>query len=247
MSLLTAPSRRRTSRNMQTPPPLRLGKPLAHILFGLLLSASMYLPDALYGLANSQYSAHLSFMDGIALWLASLLLLGTPWRAGAYVIIALIAHLQLGQLLYFSYFGTHFHPQALGLLPSELYEIGLTLGSFIQHLWLPLALVLASALINAWLWHVSRGRVFASVHAPLVLLFLLAILPIRPITPRRPTTSIRSRLKPPCAIRCTRSRSSSAATLPHPPPGRRPSTPPMSCTRTPRRSRRSSCSSWAKA
>jgi len=177
MSLLTAPSRRRTSRNMQTPPPLRLGKPLAHILFGLLLSASMYLPDALYGLANSQYSAHLSFMDGIALWLASLLLLGTPWRAGAYVIIALIAHLQLGQLLYFSYFGTHFHPQALGLLPSELYEIGLTLGSFIQHLWLPLALVLASALINAWLWHVSRGRVFASVHAPLVLLFLLAILP----------------------------------------------------------------------
>ncbi|MEW5769935.1 MAG: phosphoethanolamine transferase [Pseudomonadota bacterium] len=162
---------------MQTPSTPRLGKPLAHILLGLVLSACIDLPDALYGLVNSQYSAHLSFMDGVALWLASLLLLGTPWKTVAYAIIALIAHLQLGQLLYFSYFGTHFHPQALGLLLSELDEIGLTLSSFIQHLWFPLGLVLASALINAWLWHRSRGHVFSSIHAPLVLLFLLAILP----------------------------------------------------------------------
>ncbi|MEO1751246.1 phosphoethanolamine transferase [Thiofaba sp. EF100] len=162
---------------MQTPSTPRLGKPLAHILLGLVLSACIYLPDALYGLVNSQYSAHLSFMDGVALWLASLLLLGTPWKTVAYAIIALIAHLQLGQLLYFSYFGTHFHPQTLGLLLSELDEIGLTLSSFIQHLWFPLGLVLASALINTWLWHRSRGHVFSSIHAPLVLLFLLAILP----------------------------------------------------------------------
>ncbi|MGK0674469.1 MAG: phosphoethanolamine transferase [Halothiobacillaceae bacterium] len=177
MSLLTAPSQHRTSRNMQTPFTPRLGKPLAHILLGLVVSVCMYLPDALYELINSQYSAHLSLMDGIALWLASLLLLGTPWKIGAYVIIALIAHLQLGQLLYFSYFGTYFHPQALGLLLSELGEIGLTLGSFIQHLWIPLGLVLAFALINTWLWHISRGHVLSSVHAPLILLFLLALLP----------------------------------------------------------------------
>lgn len=162
---------------MLTALPPRLGKALAHLMLGLWLAASLYLPDALYGLANRQYSAQLGLGDALALWLASLLLLAIPWKAAAYAFIALAAMLQLGQLLYFSYFGTHVHPLAIGLLPSEWHEIGLTLTSLIHHLWLPLGLVLAAALINAWLWHLGRGRVFASAHALLMALPLLAILP----------------------------------------------------------------------